>query len=493
MPTDKQLTDETCVVSSNSTSSSDVLSAAFQKQATVDGTKQRGRKQRLFRDDSALRPSQLAMMLKEDSDDEPLMVDVRNYDEYEKARIRKSINVSLPTLLIKRYRRGTVSNFNLDSFIATEEGKQYYVDWLRKSPGQRIVVYDDDMTDQESHAWILVNVLRAKETRICTLEGGFQGFAKWDAWAAYVTGSAHMLAATSSWAPWSNNRLRVATPTQSRSATTFSSGPSAWINPIDTNVQRRASLFSLDTSSVRSKFRDHHAPHVKAKSSSRAKPNGAHKHHRDLSSISEAKDHAAPDSTTSSAGGTCDSKFIISEIVPGFLYLGPEISNQDQVVNLRARFIKQILNMAEECDDDVPGLKDMVSYHKVAARDTVEMQNVEETLKQAVHVIDEAKRQHEPIYVHCKAGKSRSVAAILAYFVLSERWTLKRAYQHVIKARPSMSPNIGFVAELLKLEESVHGQVSNFATPNWQCVDPSIPPSPESQQAIGRVKMAWSS
>lgn len=107
--------------------------------------------------------------------------------------------------------------------------------------------------------------------------------------------------------------------------------------------------------------------------------------------------------------------------------------------------------------------------------------------------IDSAKQHHEPIYVHCKAGKSRSVAAILAYLVMTEHWSLKRAYQHVIKVRPSMSPNIGFVAELLKLEESIHGRTSNFATADWQSIDPCMPPSPESQQAIRKVRMAWSS
>lgn len=85
------------------------------------------------------------------------------------------------------------------------------------------------------------------------------------------------------------------------------------------------------------------------------------------------------------------------------------------------------------------------------------------------------------------------MAAILAYLVMTEHWSLKRAYQHVIKVRPSMSPNIGFVAELLKLEESIHGRTSNFATADWQSIDPCMPPSPESQQAIRKVRMAWSS
>ncbi|CAO3595094.1 unnamed protein product [Absidia cylindrospora] len=183
--------------------------------------------------------------------------------------------------------------------------------------------------------------------------------------------------------------------------------------------------------------------------------------------------------------------FIVSAIVPDFLYLGPEISTVEQMEGLKEQSIKRILNMAEECDDDVPGLKSTFKYSKVAARDTVEMQNVEDTLRRAVHIIDDAKKHHEAIYVHCKAGKSRSVAVILAYFVLSEHWSLRRAYKHVIKARPWVSPNIGFVAELIKLEESALGHASNFAGTDWHKVDITSPPSPASQKEIGMVQRAW--
>lgn len=106
-------------------------------------------------------------------------------------------------------------------------------------------------------------------------------------------------------------------------------------------------------------------------------------------------------------------------------------------------------------------------------------------------IIDDSKKHHEPIYVHCKAGKSRSAAAILAYLVLSEHWTLKRAYRHIVKARPNISPNIGFVAELMKLEQGVHGEVSNFAGTDWHLIDLTNPPSPDTQKEMGRLEKAW--
>lgn len=90
--------------------------------------------------------------------------------------------------------------------------------------------------------------------------------------------------------------------------------------------------------------------------------------------------------------------FIVSAIVPDFLYLGPEISTVEQMQGLEDRSIQRILNMAEECDDDVPGLKETFKYSKLAARDTVEMQNVESTLRKAVKIIGKKKKKRHHIY-----------------------------------------------------------------------------------------------
>jgi hypothetical protein len=77
---------------------------------------------------------------------------------------------------------------------------------------------------------------------------------------------------------------------------------------------------------------------------------------------------------------------------------------------------------------------------------------------------------------------------VLAYLIQSERWTLRRAYRHVIKARPNMSPNIGFVAELMKIEGGVHGQVSNFAGSDWHA---NSMPSPELTRELRRLEREW--
>ena len=70
---------------------------------------------------------------------------------------------------------------------------------------------------------------------------------------------------------------------------------------------------------------------------------------------------------------------------------------------------------------------------------------------------DDARLHDAPIYVHCKAGKSRSVLAVMAYLIHTNHWTLKRTYAYVVERRNAVSPNIGFVAELMKYEEKELG------------------------------------
>lgn len=55
--------------------------------------------------------------------------------------------------------------------------------------------------------------------------------------------------------------------------------------------------------------------------------------------------------------------------------------------------------------------------------------------------------------VHCKAGRSRSGAVIIAFLMRYKRWTMQHAYQYVLNRRPAVSPNIGFMSALMKLEK----------------------------------------
>ncbi|OAQ32048.1 phosphatases II [Linnemannia elongata AG-77] len=156
----------------------------------------------------------------------------------------------------------------------------------------------------------------------------------------------------------------------------------------------------------------------------------------------------------SMADGGDDGEQEISCILPEFLYLGPEIVTAEQVQELERLGVKRVLNMARECEDLLIVNHPTIEYHKVGVLDNIEA-DVSAGLLEAVDII--AASADSPIYVHCKAGKSRSVTATIAYLITQLQWSLNKAYNHVLAQRPCMCPNIGFVTELMRMEERILG------------------------------------
>lgn len=513
-----------------------------------------------IRVNESLDPEELVDLLEEVTDEGEeqnniTLIDVRNLMEYQNSRIRNSLNVNLPSLLIKRYQRGTVANFNLENFITTVEGRQLYTSMhptlsktgsileqkaaeaeLKKKQKSNIwVVYDEEMSEEDhtSQAWTLLSVLDRcfasdGKGKIYYLSGGFKAFEqKHKEWIESSASSTSLPAPTASISSNTDAPTALNIPRRSVSYT---------IGDPKNDLYRRTSLFSLDTQAARvnnanalarrAKRRSQQQqqqhidilPPINKSSSSLIPTNSAHINQNttvlptnttssslsalapfppptfssqlaSLNRVTEDDEIIGLMTADASPRTESDFGFVISEIIPGFLFVGPEIETLEHANQLDARCIKRVLNMAEECiDEGLDEKQSSIIYHKIAARDTLEMKNIELVMMEAVQFIEEAKKNHEPIYVHCKAGKSRSITAILAYLVTSERWTLKRAYRHVIKARPNMSPNIGFISELMKMEGRVHGRVSSFMETDWQST--SLP-SPEYANELHQLEKAW--
>ncbi|KAJ7146011.1 hypothetical protein C8R44DRAFT_690200 [Mycena epipterygia] len=151
-------------------------------------------------------------------------------------------------------------------------------------------------------------------------------------------------------------------------------------------------------------------------------------------------------------------EFSISTILPNFLFLGPELTTPAHVAELQALGVRRILNIAAECDDDHGlGLREVFKYVKIPMRDTVEEENIARGVREVCEILDDARLHSAATYVHCKAGKSRSVTAVMAYLIHANHWTLSRAYAFVLERRKGISPNIGFVSELMTFEEEELG------------------------------------
>ncbi|KAF9966642.1 hypothetical protein BGZ70_001751, partial [Mortierella alpina] len=128
-------------------------------------------------------------------------------------------------------------------------------------------------------------------------------------------------------------------------------------------------------------------------------------------------------------GGVTDTKAEreVSMILQDFLYLGGELIDEEQIVELESLGVKRVLNMAVNCDDELWIQRfGNDGYLKVGLRDHVD-QDLTDGLDEAIKFIAASK---VPIYVHCQAGKSRSVATVIGYLIQEHQWPLKRAYDH---------------------------------------------------------------
>ncbi|KIM41751.1 hypothetical protein M413DRAFT_444996 [Hebeloma cylindrosporum] len=512
----------------------------------------------------------------------PLLLDTRPLARHQSFHLRYSINIAIPSLILKRCRRpggGLQSLDALRQFTTTEHGKALWDDLLRPSGPWNgdVVVYDDEMDPKDKDnlgitAWAIIPVispLLSSDGSIKYLEGGISSAGHHPGLETLITTGE---AAESPPAP--QNEFQVARKssglfqldTQSAlrskklpeiepSSSTSSNPPSPQIPPSvmpsttsppsrtlipATNVTdaspspppssigfrrpappRRPSVPNLRKLDTRSAERLNNVPKLSVRtkpirSATLAVPPSLSLHiqppqspshlqlmysnHSPPVSARFAPSHNSPSGDPAnyltpyytpphtpgtprqhaSFGGmmmhppspstarpeldppTTEEAFpvfTISTILPNFLFLGPELTTEEHVHDLKELGVKRILNIAAECDDDQGlRLKEVFDrYYKIPMRDTVEEENIARGVREVCEILDDARLHSAPTYVHCKAGKSRSVTAVMAYLIHANHWTLSRAYSFVLERRKGISPNIGFVSELMNFEEQELG------------------------------------
>ncbi|KAI8826989.1 protein-tyrosine phosphatase-like protein [Fimicolochytrium jonesii] len=157
----------------------------------------------------------------------------------------------------------------------------------------------------------------------------------------------------------------------------------------------------------------------------------------------------------------------VSVILPHLLLGSDAIPQaQDGIAQLKSLGVTHVLNMAVEVENKVIEASGEFEVKWCLAEDHAE-HDIEGTIKEALDWI--GKRQPCPIcnviFVHCKAGRSRSATTAIAYLVVHERMRLRDAYEKVKQARPGVSPNLGFMLALLRIEKEVHGENTAAAAP----------------------------
>lgn len=113
-----------------------------------------------------------------------------------------------------------------------------------------------------------------------------------------------------------------------------------------------------------------------------------------------------------------------------------------------------------------------VEYCLVPIGDTPDF-SVLELLPRALPFIDKHIGAQQTVLVHCTMGVSRSASIVLAFLVKHRKMTLLQAYKHLRSCRRVVSPNPGFLKQLVQFEQEVHGKASIDVTENakWPTVD----------------------
>ncbi|CAF1283134.1 unnamed protein product [Didymodactylos carnosus] len=136
-----------------------------------------------------------------------------------------------------------------------------------------------------------------------------------------------------------------------------------------------------------------------------------------------------------------------SLVLDPYLFLGNCISAHD-VNRLSKLGIRYILNVASRDVEVCPYYGKDFRTLQIDLRDD-EQENILKVLEKAFAFIDEAKSNKCRVLVHCSHGQSRSPTIVIAYLMRTYNISLEQCLSHVVKARPCVLPNDGFLKQLI--------------------------------------------
>ncbi|ETI51670.1 hypothetical protein F441_05032 [Phytophthora nicotianae CJ01A1] len=160
--------------------------------------------------------------------------------------------------------------------------------------------------------------------------------------------------------------------------------------------------------------------------------------------------------TDNTASSPTSSMQFPNEIVDGFLYLGNFWqANSAEVID--ALEITHVVNMGAITDQR--NKFEHVEYLDVAIKDNVDV-DIAQEFGPTIEFIQKAASQNGRVLIHCVQGVSRSSTICIWYVMLDTKCTLSAAYSHVLKCRPLIFPNRGFMTQLIANERELYGDQS---------------------------------
>ncbi|XP_045147352.1 dual specificity protein phosphatase 5 [Echinops telfairi] len=137
------------------------------------------------------------------------------------------------------------------------------------------------------------------------------------------------------------------------------------------------------------------------------------------------------------------------EILP-FLYLGSayHASKCEFLANLH---ITALLNVSRRTSEAHTA---HLHYKWIPVEDS-HTTDISSHFQEAIDFIDCVREKGGKVLVHCEAGISRSPTICMAYLMKTQQLHLKEAFDYIKQRRSVVSPNFGFLGQLLQYESEV--------------------------------------
>ncbi|NWX48184.1 STYL1 protein, partial [Steatornis caripensis] len=150
------------------------------------------------------------------------------------------------------------------------------------------------------------------------------------------------------------------------------------------------------------------------------------------------------------------------EILPAKLYMGNFKQACDQQIQKDLK-IKAQVNISEQ---PATLFAEGGKYLHISVPDSLEA-DLFSTFATICHFID-AQLDHGAVLVFSSQGISRSSTVTMAYLMHSCQFSLKRAWDYVLKCKTNMRPHRGFVKQLSDWETRIYGTtITDVSEPNY--------------------------
>lgn len=124
---------------------------------------------------------------------------------------------------------------------------------------------------------------------------------------------------------------------------------------------------------------------------------------------------------------------------------------------LRERGITHVINLCGDVYDKAVDYN--ITYLILKVKDTI-TESLSDIFYHCCSFIQKARYENGKVLVHCHLGVSRSASVIINYLMMCNNIEFIEAYAHARSCRSIVSPNTGFIFQMMDLYKTRHFTIS---------------------------------